>query len=233
MERRFYTIALPLAVAVALFSCQTGTAQYAVGTNSTMAWSGVDGYPAPCSTCGEAAGSCGCGHFGNGQLKARIDHASEVNKRAYDRNRAWPKPFACADRQLYFTVWNSMFESGMRCNCVFTGQHFDPQTHELNAAGKSKISGIFQNSPNAQKIALVQNSGPSDVVDARLRNLQAAIDQWYGSSAFSEVALTDSYPNHFAGRRVESINQQLFDNVPPPIIPVASGTGSTTSTTGQ
>jgi hypothetical protein len=162
-----------------------------------------------------------------GRIKSHIAHLCEYHRRVYRRNRVWPKPFNCADRQLYFAMWEPMFETGFRCNCVFTDNHFDEETNELNDAGKAKIAGIYRNAPKGHKLALVQNDGNSRVVDARLRNLESAINTWYGSDSFSEIALTDNFLPTFSASRVEILNQMSGAQTPPPIIPVASGTGST------
>ncbi len=231
MDRRFKWTVLSLAMVATLAFCQFSSAQYAVGTNSTggCSESGTLGYPTSSGDCGGACYDQGGrgGQIGNGNFKAYYAHLCEINKRAYDRNRAWPKPFDCADRQLYFSMWNNMLEDGYRCNCVFTETHFDGATNQLNEAGKSKIRGIFKNNPIGQKVALVQNSAPGNIVDARLENLQSTIDQWYGTDSFAEVALTEKYPTGFAASRVEAINQLSNTETPAPVIPVATGTGST------
>lgn len=171
-----------------------------------------------------------CQRFG-GQwghnLRQRVGHLSEIHKRDFARNQAWPRPFDCADRQLYFAMWDPMLEAGYRCNCVFTSAHFDPESNELNSAGRAKVQSIFQNNPVGQKVALVQNSGNGSVVDARLQNLQTTINRWYGADSFMDVALTEIAPLNFSGQRAEIINQLLIDRTPPPVIPVASGTGAT------
>lgn len=231
MDRRFRWTTLSLAIAATLAFCQFSSAQYADVTHTTGGYSesGTLSYPGSGNDCSGTYTDQGGrnGQLGNGNFKAYHDHLREINKRAYDRNRAWPKPFDCADRQLYFSMWNNMLDCGYRCNCVFTETHFDADTHQLNESGKSKIRGIFRNNPIGQKVALVQNSAPGKIVDARLANVQSTIDQWFGADSFIEVALTEKYPTGFAASRVEAINQLSITETPAPVIPVSSGTGST------
>jgi hypothetical protein len=151
----------------------------------------------------------------------------QIHHRDFARNQAWPKPFDCADRQLYFSIWETMFESGYRWNCIFTANHFNVDTNTLNEAGRSKLAGIFKNNPIGQKVALVQNEGNSGVVDARLENLRSTIDKWYGSNSFEQIALSSEFPTMFNGGRVHELNRKSLDETPPPVIPVASGSGAT------
>ena len=179
---------------------------------------------------GGGCGKCsGCKHGGKclQGVKDHFNHLKAIQQRDFARNQAWPKPFNCADRQLYFSIWDPMVERGYRANCLLTDRHFDADSNELNQVGIAKVAGIFRNSPHAQKVALVQNSGNQAVVDARLNSLRSKIDQWYGSGSFTEVAATDIFPTQFSGSRVHALNTLSFDETPVPAIPVATGTGST------
>lgn len=229
MNRRISWTGYSLTIAALLFLAQTVNAQ----CDSGGCVSELGGYPAD----GCASGICGGNGFGypgagggrlhKGAVGQRVHHLKEVHRRDFARNQAWPMPFNCADRQLYHEIWNPMIESGIRWNCVFTAQHFDPDTNQLNSAGRAKIKGIFRNSPINQKMALVQNAGDSSVVEMRLQNLRNVIDQWYGADSFTEIAKASEFPGSFAGSRAQSINFQYVEQTPPPMIPVASGTGST------
>ncbi len=183
------------------------------------------GYPGGSGCQGAACGVGGGGH--NGPFRQHAQHLMQIHRRDFARNQAWPKPFDCADRQLYHCIWNPMLDAGCRSNCLFTANHFDTDTNELNDMGRAKVRSIFRNFAMADKYALVQNDGNRSVADSRLQNLQNAIDNWYGSDAFVEVAVTDLYPVGFAGSRAESINNLSLQETPPPVIPVASGAGST------
>jgi hypothetical protein len=226
MDRRFKWITFSAAIAaIILFSQQTNgqLVDGGCGTGDCATGSAVYG------DAGVGCDSCRTGAWGgsDGRIKSNVAHLCEYHRRVYRRNRVWPKPFDCADRQLYFAMWEPMFDSGFRCNCVFTDNHFDAETNELNDAGKAKIAGIFRNAPKGHKVALVQNAGDANDLDARLRHLESTIDTWYGTDSFSEIALTDKFLPGFSASRVETLMQLSGETTPPPVIPVASGTGST------
>jgi len=193
------------------------------------------GYPGGNESFGGATGGCGkCGGCLHGgrclqNIKSHFAHLKSIQQRDFARNQAWPKPFKCADRQLYFSIWEPMLERGFRTNCLLTDRHFDADTNNLNQAGIAKVAGIYKNAPTAQKVALVQNLGNQAVVDARLNSLRSTIDQWYGSGAFTEVAATEIFPTQFSGARVHALQTLSSDETPVPAIPVATGTGSTSN----
>jgi hypothetical protein len=222
MNCRFnWTVALLVCTAIIGFTSNV-QAQCDAGCGDGFGYPGFGGSSASGCSAGGGAG-CGVGS----SLRERADHLAEIHRRDFARNQAWPKPFDCADRQLYFAMWDPMFEQGIRCNCLFTSVHFDPNTNELNQTGRSKVQAIFQNNPIGQKIALLQNAGNSRDVQARLQNLQNTIDTWYGQNAFMEVALSDYSPTIFTGSRSQLLNELRAKQTAAPIIPVASGTGTT------
>ena len=235
MNRRISWTGISLATAALLFLGQSVNAQCdSGGCAPTSTAYPVDGCAS--GNCGGVGfgypGTGGASHFlgghrHNGPFKQHVHHLKEIHRRDFARNQAWPMPFNCADRQIYHEIWNPMIERGIRWNCVFTSQHFDPETNQLNSAGKAKVRGIFRNSTLDQKMALVQDSGDSAVVRMRLASLRTVIDKWYGTDTFTEIAQAPEFPGGFAGSRAQSINFQYIEQTPSPTIPVATGTGST------
>jgi hypothetical protein len=190
---------------------------------------GSSGFSYPGGTCGECGGQCGSA---NHNLHAHIDNLKIENHRAIGRNRAWPMPFQCADRQMYFSIWDPMLSAGIAANCLFSDYHFDSKTGELNNAGRARLRTIVQNMPVGQKSILIQDTGLPEVNNDRLTHLQEVVQQWYGRENFNEIAVTNRYPIPGSGPRFEAINQLYNDGTPVPVIPVATGTGST-SDVGQ
>ena len=56
------------------------------------------------------------GHFSDWQQQR--DHYQQIAEQVAARNNAWPKPFNCADRQLYFSIWEPMIDSGFERNAL-------------------------------------------------------------------------------------------------------------------
>lgn len=222
-------------------SCEGGGAVGFAGGAAANFGGGFD-YPnaGGCNgSCGSAGGCggklCGGGKLGGhrANFQAWKAHVKEVNRVSTARNGAWPKPFQCADRQLYFQFWQPMLQSGINANCLLSDHHFDVDSGELNAAGKTRLRTIAQNNPVGHKAVLIQNTGDQMVNSQRLSYVQQVVSDWYAGSGFSQVAVSNSYPIRGAGGRIETINQLYVEGTAPPIIPVASGTGSTTEGTSN
>ena len=196
MERRIQWLSLCLAIAGTLLFTISASAQYGGGCDSCGGGgAAVYGYPSGGGGCG--AGGCGGGAGGGlhggvggrglfGKVKAHYDHLSTVNSKTFERNRAWPMPFDCADRQAYFATWDQMLTHGYQLNCVFSGMHFHPGTNELNDVGIAKLRGIFRNNPQGQKVAYVANSGTPGDVQSRVSGLRNSICLLYTSDAADE-----------------------------------------------
>ena len=192
-----------------------------------------------CASC-QAAGfdypaSGGCGAGGcvgkvagyKANLKAWYDHIHHINDVAIARNRAWPKPFQCADRQQYFAIWQPMLQAGVNANCLLSNHHFDKKTGELNAGGKTRLRTIAQNNPVGQKAILIQNTGDQMVNNQRMTYVQQIINDFYGQESFAQVAVSNSFPVGGSGARTELVNQlHAEQGIALPVIPVEAASAS-------
>lgn len=184
------------------------------------------GYPSSVSDCG-GCGGCGSGRSGN---HPKIDSMKALNSKVCARNDAWPKPFNCADRQLYFTMWQPMIDQGFEEQCVLTSVHFDPETHELNKFGISTVQGIMQNMPTARKKVFVNRDVDQSISQARLNNVNNVVNTYYNQVAPNAVvAYSNLMPSSIRGPRAEIINQLFIQGAPTPIIPISSGSQSVSS----
>ena len=165
------------------------------------------------------------GRQGRLNCRDRCQHLKEINQLVSQRNVAWPKPFTCADRQLYFKTWEPMLDTGWRASCIFTDRHFVAGTADLNQAGQMKMSAIMRNNAVGQKAFYVDRDQPGNLSTQRLKMVKQTVDQWYGLNEVSEIAFTDMTPVKGEGLRTQNIGQLYSDQTPPPVIPVATGTG--------
>ena len=212
-------------------SCQGGYAGGAY-TGGAHFQAGQGGGCASCQTAGFAypsAGGCGPGGClgkvagAKANLKAWYDHIHHINDVTIARNRAWPQPFQCADRQQYFAFWAPMLQAGVNANSLLSDHHFDKKTGELNASGKTRLRTIAQNHPVGHKAVLIQNTGDQMVNNQRVNYVQQIVNDFYGQENFAQVAISNSYPVKGSGLRTENVNQLSAEGIAPPIIPVASG----------
>lgn len=215
--------------------CGGGGCGSAVGTSYFgQSAGGGFGYPGGAKAgCGNCSG-CRSGRQcqWRDQMKKNFDHASEVNARVMARNQAWPMPFACADRQLYFRMWEPMIDSGMMAQCTLSASHFDQETQELNSYGESAVSSIMQNMPASRRNIYIQNSGDQLASDSRMGSVRNTVQKWYGHVPAPSLAFTNTYPYESDAAHIEIINTASSASNPAPVISVGDSSGST-SDSGQ
>lgn len=194
----------------------------------------TDSVSAQCNSCDSGASTFGFptvnhhfggGRFGNGQLKYQVQQQQAINQKISARNAAWPKPFNCADRQLYHNVWNPMINAGWEDQCILTKTHFDDETGELTRYGVQQIGGMMMNMPQNRRVVFVQESVNQQETQERIAKVRDVISTYY-SQRGGVVQVSKRTPATQNGPRAELISNLAGESTPNPIIPIASGTSS-------
>ena len=230
--------------------CDTcGTAQFAPVQAAPVQVVPVQVAPvqvgAPCNTCGPVvaqpvqhfapARKCGClggggGGFAGGglcggldELKAKCAHTRAINQRTTARNNAWPKPFDCADRQAYFSIWEPMIDQGWEEQCVLTAAHFDPRTNQLNKFGQTAVAGIMQNNPSHRRTVFINRDVNDHINQQRRSMVEDTINTFYGHTNTAQVAFSDKRPVTTSGQRGAQMQAEWLGAQATPAIPVSTG----------
>jgi hypothetical protein len=176
-----------------------------------------------CATCTTGGHGIVGGRHQHGEvLKAKLDHAIAYDAKVSARNRAWPKPFTCADRQAYSAIWGPMLDAGFADQTTITAVHFEEG--KLTRYGKQQIAGIMRNMPQHRKVVYVQRDGDEATTLARYNQVQDVVTTFYGQSG--RVALTDRNPINQQGLRAEATTNAYYGALPTPNIPVSDGSTS-------
>jgi len=186
------------------------------GTTSNFSYPGGS-----CATCSTGGGGVRGGH--HEVLRAKIDHAIAYDEKVSARNRAWPKPFACADRQVYEAMWGPMLDAGFADQNTVTATHFS-KDGQLTKYGREQIVGIMRNMPQNRKVVYVQRDGDEATTLNRYNQVQQLVTTFYGQSG--RVALTDRNPINQQGLRAEATTNAYYGALPTPNIPVSDGSTS-------
>jgi hypothetical protein len=199
-----------------------------------------------CGSCGRAScgggyssafgypGSTSVGHGGHGSHREHLQSMRAEHHKIAARNDAWPKPFDCADRQLYHSMFTSMIDGGFEEQCVLCASHFDSESNELNAFGKHAVAGIMQNMPSHRKQVFVTRDSNERVSAERLANVDSVIKTYYGQVApNASVTYSTKQPASVTGIRADMISQKFVEGQPSPNIPIAAGGGSVSASVGQ
>lgn len=201
--------------------CVALTAAFIVADQSA-AQTGVFGYPSGgCSTgsCGQAAVGHG-GGLASGEFRARMDATQAQNDKIYARNEAWPKPFACASRQLYHNLWTPMFAAGWEDQNILTSTHFN-EKGELTSYGKQQISSMLANMPERNRTIYVQKTGDPNRTQMRLAAVENTIQTRHPHRS-GNVQASARTPQTLPGWRAVDIIEKASSSAPSPTIPIAN-----------
>ena len=208
------------------------------GGAASSAGFGYAGGGCPGGNCGGGAGfGGGCSgagclaniKAGRADIASQLDQIHQRSERIRKRNAAWMKPFACADRQAYESIWNRHYQSGRVQVCTLTDQHFDLKTGQLNGLGTAIVQGVMKNSPRDEKNIYVY-TGPGKIdYDSKVQVVNSMITNYYGAGS-AQIAATSTNPKSASGIRAELKNQQFYEGTPPPRIIIPTATGSTSDT---
>jgi hypothetical protein len=165
---------------------------------------------------------CGCESGAYGQ-HPKLEAFCEENALIAARNDAWPKPFDCADRQLYHSMFNAMIDSGFEGQCALGPEHFDTKTNELNRFGVQAVAGIMQNMPSHRKQVFVNRDAEEHVSQARVDSVNSLVQTFYGHVApNANVSLSTKLPASVSGRVAEGISSMYIEGAPVPVIPISA-----------
>lgn len=233
-------IVMTLAVAAGMSMFSLANAQTVEHAPATIQASPAIVQASDCSSCnggnfnypGNCGGAYGGHRFGGRFAEARhdihyqIDQMKQQSEKVRARNDAWPKPFACMDRQAYHNIWNGFYESGFIAHCTLIDDHFDNETGELNRYGESVVQGLMKNSPNHRREVFIYD-GRSDLdFETKRRSVEDLVNRWYGRDSI-QVSATNRWPMQGSGLRSEATNRLFAETTPPPVITVPTGSGST------
>lgn len=174
------------------------------------------------STGGCGAAGCKGGQFFS-ELQARKAHARMIHDRTMARNGAWPKPFDCADRQLYFQIWEPMIDQGFEEQCVLTSAHFNAETNQLNKFGQHAVAGIMQNMPSTRRTVFINRDTDMQVSEIRRQAVRETINTFYSQGGPAQVAFSQKRPVTTSGLKGELIQREWLGSMPAPAIPVSVG----------
>lgn len=157
-----------------------------------------------------------------GSWSAKWDLTKQHADLIAQRNDAWPKPFQCYDRQSYHSIFAVMTQRGWQCECTLTPDHFDPQSHQLNRAGRAKIAGIMTNLPEIARQIHVYQDPNSEITDARLSNVREEVATSFNMLPEPQIAATTYMPHGMNGALVEDVQKRFVEGLPDPKVPAAS-----------
>lgn len=146
--------------------------------------------------CGCASGSPGCGcasHGCGGQAGCRpggYGRSFTAEEAIYD-NCIWPKQYIAPSRRGICQSFDVMVNNGWRRHNLLSKYHFDPQSGELNEAGRLKTEWTLTQNPMNHRTLYVERN----IVDQQQTAERVAAVQSFASSIGS-VGAADVQETH-------------------------------------
>lgn len=130
----------------------------------------------------------------------------------------WPHPYVCQDRALVESVNHTQIENGWITATTFYDYHFDPETHELNTAGRRHLSWLLTSVPKEYRNPYVTSTFDPVATQTRVSSVESSIVALLGSDQMMPVALRVATPLWRNATVVESTMRAYADNMPAPTI---------------
>lgn len=136
----------------------------------------------------------------------------------YQRNVAWPHPFVHADRASYKGFIQPCIDRGWEIQNTLSEDCFDGQSGRLNRLGAAKIRNVVHAAPLHRRSVFVYGANGSDLVQARIKEVQSYLTYEFGRSNNVTVLATANYPHGGRGIYAEHMIPKYFEAIPNPAL---------------
>lgn len=143
------------------------------------------------------------------------------------RNNATPQPFAVQDQQMLPNTFGPMYAKAETTNRILDSVHFNPETHELNKAGKTRVIELL--AQRKQLDIFIASTLNPEVDKARATKLKTLLAGYTFPGHKPGVSTTFHLPHHRVGENAASLREAYITNLPPPTLDSVEGnvSGST------
>lgn len=150
----------------------------------------------------------------------------------YHTAHYWPDPYRWQDRASVRTYWAAQAASGWTTNTTLYDQHFDPETQELNDAGRVHLKWILLYAPPQRRIPWVQAGDSPQISQTRLASVQSEATAMVGTVC-PQVMLRIAQPYGASAQEVDLVRRSYLSSLPDPRISYTPQQGSSTGSSGS
>lgn len=171
-----------------------------------------------------------CHHGKQWPLAARPCGPCEPCWHQYHTQHYWPDPYRWEDRCNVRAALAGQAERGWVQATTLYDQHFDPETQELNLAGRTRLAWILLHAPAHRRQPYVQTSTDPSYSQTRLASVQNLATELAGPSCPTAL-LRVCQPFGQNGQECEEIRRRYLSSTPDPRLPFTSLNGSSQEAT--
>jgi len=153
---------------------------------------------------------------------ARPCAPSEPCIHRYYTQHYWPNPYRWQDRGSVRAYLEAQRTSGWVTMTTLYESHFDPETNELNDAGRMHLEWIMIHAPQNRRTTFVQADRNSQVNQTRLASVQAAAGEFWGAASGCPVMLRVCQQYGAPAQEVDLVRRAYLASWPTPRIPTHS-----------
>jgi hypothetical protein len=160
-------------------------------------------------------------------LEPRLVAPSEPCIHRYHTQHYWPDPYRWQDRTSVRAHWAMQATAGWTTNTTLYDQHFDPETQELNEAGRTHLKWILVYAPPHRRCPYVQSADTQEMNQARLASVQAVATAMVGPNC-PAIALRVCQPYGGSAQEVDLVRRSYLESIPVPRVSYTPQMGSST-----
>lgn len=160
------------------------------------------------------------------QAQAQQHRLAHRIKADWIYNNVWPDQFIPHDRQMVRAPFAIMIDKGWQLQNTLGDHHFDVETQQLTRAGELHLRWIITQAPENRRTVFVLRGHNEAATDVRIDTVQQTIANIQPHGALPAVVQTSVAPPSSPADYVDAVNQKATKAQPAPVLPAASGGGS-------
>lgn len=145
----------------------------------------------------------------------------------YHRMNAFPEPFIYADRAATREPFRIMVANGWQLQNTLGSHYFHPETQQLTRAGEMKVAWIATQAPQQYRTVHVLRGSNPEATSVRVDSVQQTVARVVTNGPLPAVVETGVELNGRPGEYVDDTYRKAQSSLPAPVLPTASGGGST------
>ena len=135
-------------------------------------------------------------------------------------------PFQKADRISVCQTLTAQLAKGWKRQNTLSAVYFNPDTQELNEAGRRKLYAIVQASPQEYRTIYVVRSMNQEATEARVASLNKASNQLFAGQPTPEIVTVGVPPRSWSAEYINAITTKETATIPQPRLPEFQDTTS-------
>ncbi len=138
----------------------------------------------------------------------------------------WPFPYRCKDRDYIRDLSQMQTAQGWLNETTLYDFHFDPESQELNHAGRLQLRWIMETAPVQYRQVSVQSGSSIEQSQIRVQSTTAEAIQMAGADGIPPIGLRITSATGRPAVEINQIRRLEFGSMPNPRIQYTTGGGS-------